>query len=440
MKAKMLYIASALLLVFSLASFIVPAGPAMATEDEVWVDDDYTAATPGWGTTHFDNLEDGIGNTSSGGTVHVAPGTYEADDIYIAKALTITGAGAGITIVDGQYDERLFTVDTHTYVISDITLRHGNASVWGGGIWNHMGTLIMINCIISGNIAGTDGGGVYNEGGEVTLTSCTITGNNADDHGGGIYNYDKLTMTGCTISGNEADEGGGIYNAVGVVTLTNCTINDNTARTGDGGGIYNTDSGDATLINCTISGNTAGGDGGGIFNSYPSFLSLKNCTVTGNDAADQGGGICNNYMAMTMKCTIVFDNTASSDQNIYCLCSIPTYENIVDSPDPLLGPLQNNGGTTETHALLTGSPAIDACTTDCPLPATDQRGLPRPMDGDLDGIAYCDVGAYEKQPPVGGTIEPVDRLELLAPWLALAAFFTIATIAVLSAMKRRHVA
>ena len=147
MKIKAVYLISALLLVFSLASVIVPAGPAMAAEDEVWVDDDYSAATPGWSTTHFDNLEDGIGNTSFGGTVHVAPGTYEADDIFINKALTIMGDGAGNTIVDGQYDKRLFTLDSHTFVVSDMTLRHGNTSGSGGFIFNNLGTLIMMNCI-----------------------------------------------------------------------------------------------------------------------------------------------------------------------------------------------------------------------------------------------------------------------------------------------------
>ena len=418
MKIKAVYLALALLLVFSLASFIVPAGPAMATEDEVWVDDDYNATTPGWGTTHFDNLEDGIGNTSFGGTVHVAPGTYEADDIFISKALTIMGAGAGNTIVDGQYDKRLFSLDFHTFVISDMTLRHGNTSGSGGFIFIHLGTLIMMNCIITGNIAGTDGGGIYNDDGYVTLTSCTITGNTAANQGGGIYNdsyYGQLTMTGCTVSGNTATgNGGGVYNADGAVTLTNCTISGNTAD-------YDGDS---------------DGDGGGIYNKYGGILSLTNCTVSENDA-DDGGGISNNSMSITVKCTIFYNNTASSNPNFYSLMGPPPCENIVDSPDPLLGPLQDNGGPTETHALLTGSPAIDACTTDCPLPATDQRGLLRPMDGDLDGIPYCDVGAYEKQPPVGGTIETVDRLELLAPWLALAALIAV-TLSVVVIMRRRH--
>jgi len=436
MKTKMAYIVVVLALVCSLASIIVQAGPSIAAEDEVWVDDNYNAATPGWGTTRFNNLKDGIDNVNPGGTVHVEPGTYEANDISINKPLTITGAGAGVTIVDGQYDKRLFTVDTHTCVLSNMTLRYGSTSSHGGGIWNHVGDVTLMNCFLSGNMASTDGGGIYNEDGTLTLNDCTISDNEAADRGGGIYNeYGDVTLTNCTVSGNMAGgDGGGIHNVEGTVTLINCTVSGNKAKVE-----YRSAGGSSTKY-------IDDSDGGGIYTSGSDTLTLFNCTVFGNIADGNGGGIYNDSDEVYFNCNIVYGNNAQgTDDNIYGSYN-PDPFSIVDSPNPLLGPLQNNGGPTETHALMTGSPAIDAC-VDCtvyinqringePL-ETDQRGYRRPVDGDYDDIAVCDVGAYEKQRPVGGIVEPVDRLELLTPWLALAALMAVAIGVVV--MRRRHV-
>jgi len=241
----------------------------------------------------------------------------------------------------------------------------------------------MTNCTVSGNTAGSFiGGGICNDSGIVTMTNCTVSGNEAYGDGGGIYNDDTLTMTNCTVSGNQAK--GGIGSVGG--------SSQRPPVDADGGGIY-----------------TRGG---------ADTLRLNYCTITGNTADGSGGGIYNDNDTVSLHCTIVYGNSPNNHGGDAIMSDAYS---IVDNPDPLLGPLQNNGGPTETHALLVGSPAIDAC-IDCTVYIdqringlqleTDQRGYGRPVDGDYDGVAYCDVGAYEKQPPVGGIVEPVDPLEL----------------------------
>jgi predicted outer membrane repeat protein len=238
-------------------------------------------------------------------------------------------------------------------------------------------------------------------------------------------------MTDCTISDNtsEIGYGGGIYINSGTPNMTNCTVSGNSADW-RGGGIYSS-SGTLNMTNCTVSGNTAD-NGGGIFNLYET--TLTNCTISGNTAREGNGGGIDNEDSLMMMCTIVYGNTASISSDNIDGGYDDAGDNIVDVPNPLLGPLQDNGGPTETHALLAGSPAIDGCTGGNCTVDTDQRGISRPQ------LIACDVGAYEYQqpPPVGGIVEPVDKLSLLAPWLVLVALMAVAiTIAV---VVRRRIA
>jgi hypothetical protein len=247
--------------------------------------------------------------------------------------------------------------------------------------------------IANGRNYGHGGGGIYNDG-TLTLTNSTLSGNSAVLYGGGIYNSGTLTLTHCTLSGNSADfgSGGGIYNT-GTLTLTNSTLSGNsTARYGSGGGIYNTAT--LTLTNCTLSGNSAAEYGGGIFNVgskyvQPGTLTLGNTVV----ANSPSGGDCFAGFEITDDGHNLIEDATNS-----CGLTNGVNGNIV-GVDPLLGPLANNGGPTQTHALCTGpgtphpdcpamSPAIDAGDA-AQCPATDQRGAPRPYG------ATCDIGAYE---------------------------------------------
>jgi hypothetical protein len=243
---------------------------------------------------------------------------------------------------------------------------------------------------------GTAGSGINNDDGKMTLNNVAIT--NCQDKGG-ILNGGEMTLNNVTITGNYAlGPSAGITNS-GTMTLTNVTINDNLVD-GWGGGISN--SGEMILINVTISGNQSEVDwAAAILNA--GTMTLINVTINDNYAPKEPAGI-ENYASIILKNTIVANSLIGSncwgeitslghnlDSDGSCALSEPSD---LSNIDPMLGLLQDNGGLTQTHALLLGSPAIDAGdNTECP--ATNQRGISRPQDGDGDGIAICDIGSYE---------------------------------------------
>ncbi|MDO8616725.1 MAG: choice-of-anchor Q domain-containing protein [Dehalococcoidia bacterium] len=273
--------------------------------------------------------------------------------------LTINGDGAVTTIIDGGDLDRVFHVKSGGAVsISGVTIQNGS---------------------------GGEGGGIYNVG-TLTLTNSTVSGNTAPSNGGGIYNYSTLTLTNSTVSGNTAPvSGGGIYNFSATLTLTNSTVSGNTSGS-DGGGIYNSSHSYtvATITNSTITNNSAGsGSGGGIARagSTSNFVNLKN-TIVANSTS---GGNCLGTMT---------SNGNNLDSGTTCAL---TGSGDRSSTNPLLGPLALNApGTTQTHALLPGSPAIDRGAN---CEAADQRGVARPIDGDGNGTTICDIGAYEAPVP-----------------------------------------
>ena len=206
---------------------------------------------------------------------------------------------------------------------------------------------------------------------------------------------------------------GGVYAGGGDLSIVNSTISGNLANTGTGGGIYAESLDDLSIVNSTISGNSANtGTGGGIYNSNSS-LRITNSTITGN-SADSGGGIYNegSLGASVVEISNTILNAGASGENIFNNSGTVTslgYNLSSDDAggyltgpgdqiniDPLLGPLQNNGGPTFTHALLPGSPAIDAGDPNfSPPPSIDQRGCP--FDRVFNG--RIDIGSFETQPP-----------------------------------------
>jgi len=289
----------------------------------------------------------------------------------------------------------------------------GNGAPGGtaGGIYNYSGEMTFaVDSSIKNNVTGfgglggtgsisngTDsyrgtGGGLYsNNGSIVTLIDTTVSGN----VGRGITNANtQMTLDGCTISNNQSEShAGGIYNNASILMVSNSTISENTAWI-DGGGIYNTPNSTASLTHVTITNNTADydnsgtGNSGGFFNT--GVFTITNSIVAEN--VDTGG--------LYPDC---FGTFISGDYNLLgelgSDCTFTAQANDLvgsGSPiDPNLGPLANNGGNTNTHALLSGSPAIDAIQPASCLLDHDQRGLSRPVDYDGDGIGQCDIGAVE---------------------------------------------
>ena len=279
-----------------------------------------------------------------------------------------------------------------------------NSAGYGGGMRNAYSSPALTNVTFSGNSA-TYGGGMRNDDhSNPTLTNVTFSGNSAVHSGGGMHNdyssYPKLTNV--TFSGNSAEYGGGMRNdGHSNPTLTNVTFAGNSAWLG--GGMFNYYS-SPTLTNVTFSGNSAEDDGGGMTNKYFSSPTLTNVTFSGNSAAfGSGGGIFNwNYSSPALTNNILWGNGPSQIHNYDESIPVITYSLVQGgyggegniSGDPILGLLADNDGFTQTHALLSGSPAIDAGSpTVCP--AMDQRGYLRPIDGNGDGTSRCDMGAYE---------------------------------------------
>jgi hypothetical protein len=259
----------------------------------------------------------------------------------------------------------------------------------GGGIYNNLfSTVALANSMVSGNTA-YFGGRIVNNG-DLTLTNSTVSGNAVYGRGGAIYNGGDLILTNSTVSVNVAYwAGGGIHNGwSSYLALTNSTVSGNV-----GVGISLMRS-NAYLTNSTVSGNY----GSGIFIYYSSAY-LTNSTVSGNydggirNYGDGGAALTNTILASNNAPTCN-GSVTSLGYNLAddTSCGLTATGDLVVA-DAMLGPLQDNGGPTETHDLLPGSPAIDAGSPGCPPPDTDQRGVARPQG------AARDIEAVEAPEP-----------------------------------------
>jgi len=393
------------------------------------------------------SLRQALAGANDGDTVQFDPAlnrqtiTLTSGELVVADSITISGPGPGLLAISRDSQSPNFRIlhiqPNHTVAISGLTISNGSLiNVSGAGIFNDQSTVTITNCVISGNA--TDfppstaggGGGICNNG-ALSLINSSVTGNSTTGYfsygGGGILNNGSLTINQCSITNNRGDGyGGGIAGSAGSAVIQNSTISGNQIfglvhSDGDGAGLatcvpyISVCVGEGFIIqNSTISGNSAlgggsfGGHGGAIYGGG----TITNCTISSNTANHQPGGI---FAVTPVELTHTILN---SGQNIVNFATVTSHGYNISSDDgggfltgpgdqintdPLLGPLQNNGGPTEMHALLPGSPAIDAGDPNfTPPPDYDQRGpgFVRVFNGRLD------VGSFEVQPTPTPTPTP----------------------------------
>jgi len=344
--------------------------------------------------------------------------------INVTDSVTITGPGANLLTVrrdatlPATTQFRIFNVGGTGVInvtMQGLTITGGNPTGTvgrgttgdGGGILLSDDNLTLDGVVVSGNTSGTEGGGIAVQeiGGNLVIRNSTISGN---------------TASGVPATGGFGGSGGGIYFAFrGSLFLENSTVSGNVSSGGEGGGIYfyGFTAGGVTIRNSTISGNTAALAGGGVtLNSVTSGqLLVQNSTITANTSNGGlgGGGIAQSSgtsAVITVVSSIVSGNNNGSAPDILSGGTVNLNFSAVGSPTGFtpsatsgnnlafganlnLQPLANNGGPTRTHALGTGSLAINAGSNPLNLP-TDQRssGFVR-----TSGTA-TDIGAFESQP------------------------------------------
>jgi hypothetical protein len=372
-------------------------------------------------------------------------------ELLVTKSITISGPGAENLAVNGKNQSRVFHIASgQTVTISGLTITNGHASDSGGGIYNDHAVLTLNNCVVAGNSAVLNiGGGIHNDGTNIGHATLQINNSLITNNSGGIYNdalqagtatlvitYSTLSNNNngdavnndgwsCTFCGNgttsvqitnssiTGNPGRAIYSDTGrancgnscpvTVSITNSTIS------GNGGGVYNSTLSDTVVSNSTISDNASGisndlvSRGSSVFNSTmsnngvelsvtgPSPLNIANTlfkvSAGGHSIISDGGTVHS------------FGYNLSSDDGGGYLNGTGDQINT----DPLLGPLQDNGGPTFTHALLPGSPAINAGDPNfIGPPDYDQRGpgYDRVRGGRID------VGSFEVQNPPPPTPRP----------------------------------
>lgn len=363
-----------------LALLFVSGGASQAT---TWLISNGSTGKCTVSDPHCSSLSRANNAAANGDTLKIAAGTYSIQEIQILKNLTIQGEGAQQTILRAQGENRLFSIPSSgsTVAFIDLAITHGYLySDFGAGIDNH-GKLSLLRCDLNHN-EGVEGGAIAShEDSVLSIIECSLTDNSTATLGGAIFDYGKLTVSKSTFARNRA------FYAAGAILLS-----------------YH----DMVITDSTFSENQAD-EAGAIYNNGQS-VDLRHCSFV-NNLSNAGNIVSAQLGTVQFQDTLLYNSNPiqsncfgewlvslghNLDNNGSCGFAGPgdLSGNALTPLDANVGPLQDNGGPTFTHALLAHSPAIDSGhSPDAAL--TDQRGAYRGADGDGNGTFTSDIGAYE---------------------------------------------
>jgi CSLREA domain-containing protein len=357
----------------------------------------------------------------TGTYVLTVPGDGEQDaltgDLDITSDITIQGVG--LVTIDGNDHDHVFEIlpGATLVTIAGVNITNSESDTINGGavLIATAASVQLQNCSVTDSVVTDFGAGIaVFGGGNLQLNNCTLDNNhalgNGPQQGGNLYvsQSSVATLTNCTVSGGEAAFGAGAYVAPGgILTVSACTFLFNDAGQ-DGGGFYN--EGQMFLTNVTTHENHAGNRGGGTFTTGATAISNISNSTLGFDTGESAGVHVLDGATVNLHSTIL---RRTADPNCggeplnsegYNLANDATCNldgvGDIEGADPLLQPLANNGGLTQTYLLGAGSPAINAGSPACPPPAQDQRGVNRPVG------PRCDIGAVEGSSPAPSVTLP----------------------------------
>ena len=357
------------------------------------------------------SLKEGRGYGHSGAGIATYGGHITVTDSHIIGNTARDGGGIGA--VGGSI------------IITGSSIQE-NVGLDGGGLAAAGGMIEISSSIISGNSASNGGGMAALASGGITINNSAVSGNSVYGYGGGLaaMGGGSLSVVDSRIfDNNSASLGGGVATPFneggGNIDISNSTISGNTAT--DGGGLFHNE-GIMSISNSTVSGNSAVDDnattsGGGIYMTGKkdsddlSYLYITHSTITGNTAGYQAGLLARTKATVHVRASVIAGNSATANDSNYASdfwaphITVSLGDNLIGSEDtidaftalgdvtgvmdPMLAPLEPNGGLTDTHMPLAGSPAIDTVLGECPDPTSDQRGAPRPFG------SSCDKGSVE---------------------------------------------